>query len=109
MLERCNVSFRNANEQAASARSAIKEAYDRRVFRRTRSHLELIRLSRTVTDVHRLWGGGWALSAGNISMTRTQARVFSVDVEPPKHLPLLACAMRGHLHHLIRDHFSFAR
>jgi hypothetical protein len=38
MLERCNVSFRNANEQAASARNAIKEAYDRRVFRRTRSH-----------------------------------------------------------------------
>jgi hypothetical protein len=33
MLERCNVSFRSANEQAASARNAIKEAYDRRVFR----------------------------------------------------------------------------
>jgi hypothetical protein len=29
MLERCNVSFRNATKQAASARNAIEEAYDR--------------------------------------------------------------------------------
>jgi hypothetical protein len=77
MLERCNVTFRNANELAASARKAIVEAYDRRVFRRARSHSELIRLSRTLTDAHRLWG--WlALSAGNVPMTRKNARVLSV-------------------------------
>jgi hypothetical protein len=32
MLERCNVSYRNANEQAASARNAIEEAYDAGYF-----------------------------------------------------------------------------
>jgi len=65
MLKRCNVSLRNANEQAASARNAIEEAYDGRIFRRTRSHSELIRLSRT-------------LSVGNIPMTRKHGHALSV-------------------------------
>jgi hypothetical protein len=94
MLERCNVSFRNANELAASARNAIEEAYDRREFRRTGSHSELIRLSRTLTDLHRLWGW-WALSAGNIPVTRKHAlRAFGRRPLSCQNLLPLACAMR---------------
>jgi hypothetical protein len=77
MLERCNVSSRNANEQAASARNAIEEAC-RRVFRRTRSHSELTRLSRTLTDVHRLWG--WLQSGSPCSVSGAQCRASSVKL-----------------------------
>jgi hypothetical protein len=83
MLERCNVSFRNANEQAASARNAIEEAYDRRVFRWTRSHSELIRLSRTLTDVHRLWG--WLQSGSSCSVSGAQCRASSVKLNQQYH------------------------